>query len=301
MEERNIRIVIREFLESINEDWIRRKEKEFKRCPFYNLETNIIEIPNQFLYEPIYGFDKDGIKLPISMEQIPREMKYDFKNYCLDYYNEACDFSTPDDFDYQLIGFCEMEKTGKDKPRILSPNLKMIITLDFIPFFRRYFEASKSSKLGIIRAIEEFKSILIQEKNSIVSNSTKKTPIRIEVLDSIPDIISVKLDEIYFLDKEAHTQPMYSKLTLDFDLDRTELTMLIYVLIKCGFIGEKPENIEACFEYFTFKKKKQYHIFSSKTNLTNLLGQIKKGDHNQNLDDFVTFIQEKLFEIKSTL
>jgi hypothetical protein len=78
---------------------------------------------------------------------------------------------------------------------------------------------------------------------------------------------------------------------------------LIYILFKSGFLKDTKENRDFCIEYFTFKMKNKPNNFSSDTNFTNLLGEIKKeksGDKYVTLDEVMTDLHDAILTIKSS-
>ncbi len=304
MKEFNIEEYISLFLSTVNERWICFKRKEFESNPFYEVKTDQITIIDiNYDYEPIFEFDsRTGKKIIVDTKHLPRTEVYDFKRYCTEYNNRG-DYSNEDQNTYAWIGYCELEKSGKSIVRPILPNLKMMISRNLIDDISDYFNASIHSKTGIIKTIREFILIFEQESKRIQQHDQSELKVISSLLVGLNEVLNKVLISRYEMKLEAMERPFHSDYTLDFEIDRTELAALIFLLMKSGLMKESKENIEFCFEHITFKKKNEQHLFTRYTNFTNVLGEIKQGKSGNKyhkLEAVMDLIQEAILEIKNT-
>lgn len=303
MKEFNIEEYISLFLSTVNERWISKKRKEFESNPFYEGETDQITIiDSNYNYEPILEFDsKSGKKIIVDTNHLQRTEVYDFKRYCTEY-NNLGDYSNEDQNTYAWIGYCELEKLGKPILKPILPNLQMMISRNLIDDISDYFDASIHSKTGIIKTIREFILIFEQESKRIQQHDQSELKVISSLLVGLNEVLIKVLISKYEMKLEALKRPFHSDFTLNFEIDRTELAALIFLLMKSGLMKESKENLEFCFEHITFKKKNEHHLFTTYTNFTNVLGEIKQGksgDKYHKLEAVMDLIQEAILEIKN--
>lgn len=303
MEDIKIEDQISRFLTSIDEGWISVKRKEFETNPFYNSATDqVIIVDSDYSYEPTFKFEAKSRKSVIGgTKYVPRTEVYDFRRYCLEYYN-CGDYSNEDQSTYAWIGYCELEKLKKLKLKPVLPNLKMLISRDLIEDLSDYFNSSIHSKTGIIKTIREFVLIFGEEVKRLTEKDTSESKQISRLFDGLSQVVDSLLIAKYGKRLEALTRPFHSKYTLDFNIDRTELAALVFLLMQSGLLKESKENLEFCFEHFTFNKKKEQHLFSSNTNFTNVLGEIKQGKQGgkyHKLEAVMDLIQEAVLAIKN--
>jgi hypothetical protein len=304
MEEFNIEDYISLFLTSINEQWISIKRKEFEANPFYNGESEQLTIVDPYYdYEPVIEFDSKSRKnIKTETKYLPRTEVYDFKRYCLEYYNRG-NYSNDDQSNYAWIGYCELEKLGESTLKPIFPNLKMLISVKLIDDLSHYFDSSIHSKAGMIKSIREFNLIFQQESKRIQKQDESKSKVISSLLVGLELVLNNLLIAKYGKNLEALDRPFHSDYTLDFEIDRTELAALIFLLMKSGLMKESKENLEFCLQHITFKKKNEQHLFTTHTNFTNVLGEIKQGKLGKKyhkLEAVMDLIQEAILEIKNT-
>jgi hypothetical protein len=304
MEDFKIENQISHFLTTIDEGWISLKRKEFEANPFYDGATNkIIIFDADYNYEPIFEYDSEFRKSVIGgTKHLPRTEVYDFKRYCIEYNNRG-DYSSEDQFTYAWIGYCELEKLKTLKLKPILPNLRTLISRDLIEDLSDYFNASIHSKTGIIKTIREFVLIFGEEVKRLMEKDTSELKQISGLFDGLSQVLDSLLITKYGKLLEALTRPFHSKYTLDFNIDRTELAALVFLLMQSGLLKESKENLEFCFEHFTFNKKKEQHLFSSNSNFTNILGEIKQGKQGNKyhkLEAVMDLIQEAVLVIKNT-
>lgn len=304
MEDFNIENHISLFLTSINERWISHKRKEFKANPFYNGVTDQVTIIDpDYDYEPIFEFEAKSRKNIIgNTKHLPRKEIYDFRRYCLEYYNRG-DCSNEDQSTYAWIGYCELEKLEKSTLKPIWPNLKMLISRNLIDDLSEYFNTSIQSKTGIIKTIREFVLIFEQGVKRLQQQDESKFKLAKSLWVGLDQVLDTLLITKYGKKLEALKRPFHSDFTLDFEIDRTELAALIFLLMKSGIMKESKGNLEFCFEHITFKKKNVQQFFTTYTNFSNVLGEIKQGklgDKYHKLEAVMDLIQEAVLEIKNT-
>jgi hypothetical protein len=291
------------FLETFNEVWLENKRKEFKMNPLHNSKRNLIWVyDGYFDYNPVYEFDlRTKEKIPVATIPKKKLEKYNLKRFCIEYYNRSNFYNTDNEL-YEWLGLNEMERSGKPTIKPMTYNVKMLVNV-YLNNLNDYFIGSLTSKGGIIYRIKEFKDVLNEEiKKYLITIDTKPNELKY-IIHDIKSIFINCLDNKYGQFVESHSRPNHSKLMLDFDLNRTELVAMIYLLFKSGFLKDTKENRDFCIEYFTFKMKNIPNNFSSDTNFTNLMGEIKKeksGDKYVSLDEVMTDLQDVIFKIKSS-
>jgi hypothetical protein len=297
----DLRESIRKFLEIFNEVWLENKQKEFGKNPLRNSKRNLIWVYDGFFdVETVYAFDPRTKKnVAIGTTPIRKHELFDLKRYCLDYYNVS-KFHNAEDEIYEWLGFNELEKSGKLRIKPMSPNVKILVN-GYLNNLNDYFEASLTSAGGIIFRINEFKILLNEEIGIyLIAIETKSTELK-NIVKSLNSIFIRCLDNKYAQYVESHSRPNNSKLTLDFDLNRTELVALIYLLFKSDFLKDTKENRDFCIEHFTFDMNQMQNLFTTNSNFNNLLGKIKKekkGKNYHNLDDVMTKLLDTIFYIK---
>ncbi len=304
MEDIKIEDQISRFLTSIDEGWISVKRKEFETNPFYDGATDqVIIVDSDYSYEPTFESEAKSRKNVIGgTKYVTRREVYDFRRYCLEYYNRG-DYSNEDQSTYAWIGYCELEKLAKSTLNPILPNLKILISSILLEDLSGYFEASFHSKAGMIKMVREFVLIFEQDVKRLQLLDESKKKIKSGILAGLSPILEVLLTKKYGAQLSALSRPFHSKYTLDFEVDRTESAALIYLLMQSGLLSNTKENLEFCFEHTTFKKKKEKHHFTTMTNFTNVLGEIKQGksgDKYHKLEAVMDLIQEAILEIKNT-
>ena len=300
----NIEDHISNFLSSINEQWISHKRKEFQANPFFDGATDQITIIDpDYDYEQIFQFDaKSRKKIIGGTKHLKRTEVYDFKRYCLEYYNRG-DYSNEDQSTYAWIGYCELEKLGKSTLKPIWPNLKMLISQNLIDDLSEYFNTSIQSKTGMIKTIREFVLVFEKEMKDLQQQDESELKLVSKLLVGLDQVLDNLLITKYQKKLEALKRPFHSKFTLDFEIDRTELAALIFLLVKSGLIKETKENLEFLFEHITFKKKNEQQQFTTYSNFSNVLGEIKQGRSGKKyhkLEVIMVLIQEAIWEIKNT-
>ncbi len=303
MEDFKIENRISSFLTSIDDRWISLKRKEFEANPFYDSSTEqLIIVDSTYDYEPIFEYEAESRKSVISgTKYVTRREVFDFQRYCIEYYNRG-DYSSEEQSTYAWIGYCELEKSGKSTQRLILPNLMMLIMRLLIEDLSEYFNTSIHSKVGLIRAIRELVLVFDQEVKRLQRLDESDKKVISGILTQLSPTLEVFLTKKYGAQLSALSRPFHSKYTLDFDIDRTELAAVIYLLIQSGLLSDSKENLEFCFEHLTFKKKNEKQHFTTMTNFTNVLGEIKKGKSGakyHKLETVIVAIQDAIIQIKN--